>query len=96
MNWNLLLLKLSTRENQILLWESFTDIHLRTLLTLIDKLLENISKEQKFIFLLGDFNVNLLNYNEHNQTNKFLDSLASNSFITLILQPEKPAILILL
>ena len=86
MNWNLLLLKLSTRENQILLWESFTDIHLRTLLTLIDKLLENISKEQKFIFLLGDFNVNLLNYNEHNQTNEFLDFLASNSFIPLILE----------
>ena len=89
MNWNLLLLKLSTRENQILLWESFTDIHLRTLLTLIDKLLENISKEQKFIFLLGDFNVNLLNYNEHNQTNEFLDSLASNSFIPSILQPTR-------
>ena len=51
------------------------------------KLLENISKEQKSIFLLGDFNVNLLNYNEHNQTNEYLDSLASKSFIPLILQP---------
>ena len=50
------------------------------------KLLDNISKEQKSIFLLGDFNANLMNYNEHNQTNKFLDSLASNSFIPLILQ----------
>ena len=28
----------------------------------LNKLLENISKEQKSIFLLGDFNVNLLNY----------------------------------
>ena len=45
----------------------------------LNQLLENISKEQKSIFLLGDF-VNLLNYNEHNQTNEFLDSLASNSF----------------
>ena len=35
MNWNLLLMKLSTQEIQILLWESFTDIHLWTLLTLI-------------------------------------------------------------
>ena len=35
MNWNLLLLKMSTRENQILLWESFIDIHVWTLLTLI-------------------------------------------------------------
>ena len=55
----------------------------------LNQLLKNISKEQKSIFLLGDFNVNLLNYNEHNQTNKFLDSLASNSFITLILQPTR-------
>ena len=55
----------------------------------LNKLLENISKEQKSIFLLGDFNVNLLNYNEHNQTNQFLDSLASNSFIPLILQPTR-------
>ena len=51
----------------------------------LNKLLENISKEQKSIFLLVDFHVNLLNYNEHNQTNKFLDSLASSSFIPLIL-----------
>ena len=44
----------------------------------LNKLLENLSKEQKSIFLLGDFSVNLLNYNEHNPTNEFLDSLASN------------------
>ena len=55
----------------------------------LNKLLENISEAQKSIFLLGDFNVNLLNYNEHNQTNKFLDSLASNSFIPLILKPTR-------
>ena len=29
----------------------------------LNKLFENISKEQKSVFLLGDFNVNLLNYN---------------------------------
>ena len=52
-------------------------------------ILENISKEQKSFFLLGDFNVNLLNYNGHNETNEFLDSLASNSFIPLILQPTR-------
>ena len=55
----------------------------------LNKLLINISKEQKSVFLLGDFNVNLLNYNEHNQTNEFLVSLASNSFIPLILQPTR-------
>ena len=35
----------------------------------LNKLLENISQEEKSIFLLGNFNVNLLNYNEHNETN---------------------------
>ena len=56
----------------------------------LNKLLENISnKEQKYVFLPGDFNVNLLNYNEHNETNEFLDSLSSNSFIPLVLLPTR-------
>ena len=55
----------------------------------LKKLLENTSKEQKSIFLLGDFNGNLLNYNEHDETNEFLDSLASSLFIPLILQPTR-------
>ena len=63
----------------------FTDFNCNYL----NQRLENISKEKKSIFLLEDFNVNLLNYNEHNQTNEFLDSLASNSSIPLILQPAR-------
>ena len=55
----------------------------------LNKVLEIISKEQISIFLLGHFNVNLLNYNEHNQANEFLDSLAFNSFIPLILKPTR-------
>ena len=51
--------------------------------------MENISKEQKSIFVLGESNVNLLNYNERSKTNEFLDSLASNSFVLLILQPTR-------
>ena len=51
---------------------NLTDFHCNYL----NKLLENIAKEQKPVFLLGDFNVNLLNYNEHNHTNEFLHSLA--------------------
>ena len=54
-----------------------------------NKLWSNISKGQKYIFLRGAYNVNLLNYNEHKQTNEFLDSLASNSFIPLIVQPTR-------
>ena len=53
----------------------------------LNKLLEKVSKEQKSLYLLGDFNVNLLNYNDHTPINEFLDSLASNSVISYILQP---------
>ena len=55
--------------------------------SLINQLLKKISKEQKHIFLLGDININLLNYNEHQPTSEFLDSLAFNSIIPYILQP---------
>ena len=50
----------------------------------LNNVLEKVSKEQKSVFLLGDFNINLLNYNFHNLTNEFLDCLASNSFLPYI------------
>ena len=55
----------------------------------LNQMLEKVSKEQKQIFLLGDFNINLLNYNVHQPTNDFLDSLAFNSIIPYILQPTR-------
>ena len=53
----------------------------------LNNLLEKVSKEQKSVFLLRDFN--LLNYNVHSPTNEFLDSLASNSFLPYIFQPTR-------
>ena len=55
----------------------------------VNNLLEKILKEQKSVFLLGDFNINLMNYNAHNTNNELLDSLASNSFLPYILQPTR-------
>ena len=54
-------------------------------------LIDKISKEEKNIYLLGEFNINLLNYNEHRPTNDFLDSLASSSLLSYILQPTQLA-----
>ena len=54
----------------------------------LNQILE-VSKEQKQIFLLGDFSINLLNYNVHQPTNDFLDSVVSNSVIPYILQPAR-------
>ena len=55
----------------------------------LSQVFEIVSKERKLVFLLGDFNINLLNYNDHQPTNNFLDSLASNSFILYILHPTR-------
>ena len=44
----------------------------------LNKLLENISKEQKSIFLLGDFNVNLLNHLLTSHSNTHIDNIFSN------------------
>ena len=53
----------------------------------LNQMLGKVSEEQKQIFLLGHFNINLLNCNVRQATNRFLDSLASNSIIPYILQP---------
>ena len=55
----------------------------------LNPILDKSSKENKQVFLLGDFNIDLLNYNDHQPTNEFLDSLASNSFLPYILQPAR-------
>ena len=53
------------------------------LLTLITLFLTNLPKKtSKFFFLIfDDFNINLLNYKDHQPTNEFLHSLASNPFL---------------
>ena len=55
----------------------------------LNELLHKLSKENKAIFLLGDFNINLLNYDIHPPTNEFLDSLSSHYFLPHILQPSR-------
>ena len=39
----------------------------------INNLLNKLSMENKTVFLLGDFNIDLLNYDQHSLTNEFLD-----------------------
>ena len=50
----------------------------------INQLLDKVSKEQKQIFLHGDFNINLLNYDEHQPNNDFLESCLKFSHSILI------------
>ena len=50
-----------------------------------NKLLDNITKENKTTFLLSDFNIDLLKSDSHTSTNELLDSLSSNIMLPYIL-----------
>ena len=50
-------------------------------------LLDKLSKENKCVFLLGDFNIDLSKYDKHAPTNEFLDSVSSHTFLPHINQP---------
>ena len=55
----------------------------------LNPLLEKLAKEQKTVFLLGDFNVDLLKYEQYKATNEFIDSLSSNMFLPHIVQATR-------
>ena len=40
-----------------------------------NELLSKISKENKICYLVGDFNLNLMNHQSHSATGEFLDAL---------------------
>ena len=52
-------------------------------------LLVKISKENKSVFLLDNFNVDLLKYDKHAPTNEFLDSFSSNMALPHYVQPTR-------
>ena len=53
----------------------------------LNELLHKLSSENKSVILFGDFNVDLMKYNNHHSTNEFLDSLSSHLFLLHITQP---------
>ena len=56
----------------------------------LNPLLEKLSKEQnKKIFLIGDFNIDLLNFENSEYINQFIDDITSASLQPQILQPSR-------
>ena len=45
----------------------------------MDDVLSKLEKSNKTIFLMGDFNINLLSYEHHTETNDFINSMVSHS-----------------
>ena len=51
----------------------------------ITPLLDKLSNENKDIMIMGDFNINLINYNDDKNTGNFLDTM----FLAYIATPTK-------
>ena len=51
--------------------------------------LTKISLEKKEVILLGDYNINLLNYESDKNTSKFLELMLSFSLIPRIMNPTR-------
>ena len=52
-------------------------------------LLSDLRKENKICYLIGDFNINLLNHESHGPTGDFFYLMTSNSFLPLISRPTR-------
>ena len=55
----------------------------------LDPILDRITRENKHCYLLGDFNINLLNHESHNPTNEFLNMIYSHAFRPTIDKPTR-------
>ena len=51
--------------------------------------MHKLSSENKSVILLGDFNVDLMKYDNHNSTNEFIDSLSLHLVLFHITQPTR-------
>ena len=55
----------------------------------ITPLLDKLSNENKDIMIMGDFNINLITYNDDKNTGNFLDTMFSQSFLPYITTPTR-------
>ena len=55
----------------------------------IDQTLQKVQNENKSVFMMGDFNINLLKYQSHPETNDFITLIVSHYFLPHILHPTR-------
>ena len=60
----------------------FNDLYLQNLL-------DTLAFENKDIFLMGDFNINILQYDSNKDSQEFLDKMHSNFFLPYISSPSR-------
>ena len=55
----------------------------------INKILDKLHKENKIIYIMGDYNINLLNSDTHSPTGHFFYLMYSNMLVPLITHPTR-------
>jgi len=57
--------------------------------TYIEPFLKSVNKEGKLCYLLGDYNINLINVHTHSPTENLVDIMFSQAFVPLINRPTR-------
>ena len=57
--------------------------------TLPGPLLEKLNREEKFGFLMGDFNINLMKINSESDNSRFYNTMCLYFFTPLVPQPTR-------
>ena len=55
----------------------------------LNNIMNDVLMENKICYLLGDYNINILNYASHVHTAQFVDMMSSSGFIPLITRPTR-------
>jgi hypothetical protein len=55
----------------------------------LNPILDQISKQEKVAFIMGDFYINLLNNGKHKPTAEFIEHMFAHSYIPLITKPTR-------
>ena len=63
--------------------------NLQSFVSNFNEVIDKIGKENKQCYIMGDFNINLMNYQSNDLTGEFLDIIYSNSLCPLINRPTR-------
>ena len=63
--------------------------NLRDFMNSLDSLLASVSKENKICYVLGDWNLDLINHHCHDTTGELLETMYSRMFFPLITRPTR-------
>lgn len=65
------------------------DVDVHSFLDELKQTISKISFENKLCFIMGDFNINIINSDTHKSTNNFIDLMISNSLYPMISKPTR-------